>query len=418
MRYVFSSLTRCWRATTRRWSVTTAGERPIGYRGGHASPLRVPARSGLALGRDRGAATSLVAVLLGGGVLMGAGAIVVDVGQIYVERQELQSGADAAAFTLAKACVRTPSTCATQQSVVSSMANLNATDGHTRVKAICGSAILGLQRCPTAAVEADLTDCVGPPPTSTKYVEVHVVTETAGGHNVLPPSFSEALVGGDAHNGDTIGACARATWGVPGMIAGTAVTMSTCVWQEMTTNGYAPAPPAIASTTFEGAIYVHSSSQASQCPAGNTNSGWQAPGGFGWLEQNGPTVCSSTVDAQGNAHTDPGSNVPPGCINWFNNAIDQRTILWMPVFDAVQGSGSGVIFEVKGVSAFVITGYRLGGSNFRQSMLGGAAHNLCGGNANNDRCIMGYFTTGLMPTSSALVDGVPEYGALTIAMVG
>jgi uncharacterized membrane protein len=39
-----------------------------------------------------------LAVLLSGGVLFGMGAIVVDVGHLYVEREELQSGADAAGW--------------------------------------------------------------------------------------------------------------------------------------------------------------------------------------------------------------------------------------------------------------------------------------------------------------------------------
>ena len=43
-------------------------------------------------------------MLLGTGVLTGMGALVIDVGQIYQERAELQNGADAAALGVAKSC--------------------------------------------------------------------------------------------------------------------------------------------------------------------------------------------------------------------------------------------------------------------------------------------------------------------------
>src|SRR6266704_3179830 len=54
------------------------------------------------LGRDdRGAVGVLVAILMGGGVLLGMGAVVVDVGQLYSERAQLQNGADAGARAVA-----------------------------------------------------------------------------------------------------------------------------------------------------------------------------------------------------------------------------------------------------------------------------------------------------------------------------
>ena len=55
-------------------------------------------------GRDRRA----VAVLIGGGVLFGMGALVIDVGQLYQNRAELQNGADAAALAVAKSCAPAP----------------------------------------------------------------------------------------------------------------------------------------------------------------------------------------------------------------------------------------------------------------------------------------------------------------------
>jgi Flp pilus assembly protein TadG len=53
---------------------------------------------------ERGVVAVIVAILLGAGVLTGMVALVLDVGQIYQERAELQNGADAAALGVAKSC--------------------------------------------------------------------------------------------------------------------------------------------------------------------------------------------------------------------------------------------------------------------------------------------------------------------------
>src|SRR5439155_9603921 len=79
---------------------------------------------------ERGAIATLVLVLLGGGALTGAGALAIDVSQLYVEREELQSGADAAAQALAKKCAVSPSTYAAQATTAKSYADTNAKDEH------------------------------------------------------------------------------------------------------------------------------------------------------------------------------------------------------------------------------------------------------------------------------------------------
>ena len=65
---------------------------------------------------DGGAVATVVAILLAGGVLLGFLALVVDVGQIYVEREELQTGADAAVLAVAKACATAAPACASLRS--------------------------------------------------------------------------------------------------------------------------------------------------------------------------------------------------------------------------------------------------------------------------------------------------------------
>ena len=74
----------------------------------------------------------MVALLFGGGVLMGLGALVIDVGQLYQERAELQDGADAAALGVAKSCALGNCTQAGAVQVAVQLADDNASNRHDR----------------------------------------------------------------------------------------------------------------------------------------------------------------------------------------------------------------------------------------------------------------------------------------------
>ena len=89
---------------------------------------------------DRGAVATVFTLLLAGGVLLGVMALVVDVGQIYVERSELQSGADAAALAVARACATDAPECTPSgvRVIAEGYANDNASDDTSQVAEVCG----------------------------------------------------------------------------------------------------------------------------------------------------------------------------------------------------------------------------------------------------------------------------------------
>lgn len=155
--------------------------------------------------------TTLVGVLLGSGVLIPTAALVVDVGSIYVERGELQNGADAAAVAVAKGCVAGKCVngldLVAQTSSAKKMANANASDKKTAVTQVCGK-WAGLPACPPAP--KNLTACEGPTP-SGNYVEIRVRTETKTGSSLLPPTLARTFAGKSDYDGTSVGACARAT---------------------------------------------------------------------------------------------------------------------------------------------------------------------------------------------------------------
>ena len=160
--------------------------------------------------RDRGAVTVLVAVLLGFGVLLPVTALVIDVGSIYVESEELQSGADAAAMVVAQGCAAGKCVLAAditnERAVARSHASANAKDGHTAVTDICGN-WGSLPACTTQST-SQLSTCVGSKPTG-NYVEVRVATETSSGGTMLPPAFARSMVGNSTYKGTQVANCAR-----------------------------------------------------------------------------------------------------------------------------------------------------------------------------------------------------------------
>lgn len=170
-------------------------------------PLRLLRRD------DRGAVGVLIALLIGSGVLLGMAALVIDVGQIYQNRAELQNGADAAALAIARQCAL--GTCASGSALATAatFADSNAsalTQGTAGVSAVCGSD--GLGSC-SAYIGSGLTDCPADPTDDlVNFVDVQTETKLPSGSTLLPPVFGSTLVGNSTYDGTTVKACAQAEW--------------------------------------------------------------------------------------------------------------------------------------------------------------------------------------------------------------
>jgi Flp pilus assembly protein TadG len=356
--------------------------------------LRLERRDG-----DRGAITTLVAILLAGGVLLGMGALVVDVGQIVAEREQLQTGADAAAMAVARTCALTPASCGSL-SQAKSMASLEANDGANAVTVLCGSGP-NLTACPPQPT--NLTACIGSPPQNAHYVEVRTATLQSNGSTLLPPIFARTLLG-TSYAGTTVSACGRVAWGNPSSATNLAITLSVCEWNSMTSNG-------TVYPTAETTIYLHGT--GSTCAA--NPSGWDAPGGFGYISDSGSCTATVTILPSGGAitGTDPGSSASLACRDALAAAWAARTPLLIPVYDGVTGSGNNTVYHVVGFSEFVLTGFVVGGSAKARSWLTG--NYPCSG---SQRCLSGYWVTGLLPASGLTNFGGSNFGATVITLVG
>ena len=364
------------------------------------------------LGRDeRGAVGVLVAIFIGGGVLLGMGALAIDVGQLYQNRAELQNGADAAALAVADSCAL--SNCAPGLAAQYAPANASQLTGfNAGVDLVCGSGT-GMTACPASS--GTMVDCPAAPPAGTNYVDVHTSTRTGGGSTLLPPVFAKALLGNGSYQGSNVKACAQAEWGNPSTANTIAFTISACSWYVYTSDGNSfaqppPYPPNTAPTASQDHILFEHGSQGSTttgCPPYQP-SGQDAPGNFGWTADSG--TCSTFISS-GSYGGSTGASASGDCQTALQNAWANKTVVYLPVYSSISGTGAGVTYTLLGFAAFVITGYHITGS-FKASDWLNPANNCTGSNF----CIDGYFTHGLIPSTGGL--GGTGLGASIVELTG
>jgi Flp pilus assembly protein TadG len=362
---------------------------------------------------ERGVVAVIVGVLIGG-VMLGLGALVIDVGQLYSERATLQNGADAAALAVAKSCATSTCTASGALSTAVTYAGENSPDGVAGVSLVCGSGVLGACSAGTGA----LTDCPAVPtglPAGAGYVDVHTSTKTTGGGTVIAPVFGKELVGNGTYTGTTVLACAQAEWGgVPSTSLSTAFTISACEWSAATTNGtvYAQPPPYPPSTTpsstLDRQIKLRSTGTGTGCtsfPAPD-----DAVSKFGWVAETGG--CTEQISGTGVTTYgvyNSGASASPDCNTPLYDDAQDKTLINIPVYTSVTGTGASAVYNLKGIAAFVVTGYNVPGSTFNNYSDWLKYSNNCSGTT---YCINGYFVGTLMPIS-----GTPGPADLGLSMV-
>lgn len=380
---------------------------------------------------ERGAIGVLVTILIGTGVLLGMGALVVDVGQLYQNRAELQNGADAAALAVAKSCVA--GTCAASLATGYADANASALTGGTAyVNLVCGvngSGTVGAGACTGTA-----KGCPANPAAGTDYVDVQTSTELPNGSHLLPPVFARTLAGNGNYQGTTVYACAQAEWGAPATAGTISVTISACTWDQATggSTGQTPGtvfaqpppypPNSVPDASLDRVIYLHSTSGNGK--TGNPDgcitepAGADAPGNFGWTDDSGNcTVMISNNSYGGNT----GTSVSQDCADTIYNDWVNKTVVYIPVYidlipgsNLVSGNGTNATYTLKGFAAFVITGFNLPG--LKEHSLGSDWLNPDNNCSGSDFCINGYFTQGLIPSVGDL--GGTNLGTDIIKLTG
>ncbi|HEY3557485.1 MAG TPA: Tad domain-containing protein [Kribbella sp.] len=350
---------------------------------------------------ERGAVGILVGTLFATGVILGMAALTVDVGRLYVERADLQNGADAGSIAVAKTCV-SDSGC--KAPAASTYANSNAKDGSSAVTLVCGHDTNGgLPGCPAPAGTAG--DCPATPAASTTYVDVHTATMTSGGSSLLPPVFARSLPGNGGYQGRTVHACARAMWGPAAQSSQSlAMTLSLCAWTQATGG----TPPTYGTDVR---IFVRDAPNAPTC------GGMSAPGEFGWLSTSGNCTASIDLTQSGYvAGSDPGKNLSQACQDALVAYVANRTPIYIPIFDTTTGTGNGASYHLLGLAAFILTGYA-NMNPLKDAIPAPFTKSSCPNGSTTPSCIYGHFTQALVPVSTTIGTG-PNFGAIAIKLAG
>jgi hypothetical protein len=364
---------------------------------------------------DHGAAATLVVVLLAVGSLLGLGAVVLDYGSVMAERRQLQNGADAAALVLARDCADDPAACNPTSAAAAPWVDANDSgvdlSGDAAVHSVCSGAGVAVS-CASPGGGGALTSCLDPPTGLSSlwsgYVEVRAQT------SVVPPLMGQVF-GSPAKSA---AACARAAWGPVGSLAAAfPIAISACEYDYFRDAGaLAPAPQYGAGnprpSSREVSLILKTPDNANVpggCPA--SPPGGDRPGGFGYIDVDGS--CTAQIDAGGTVGADPGSSVPGVCDDLVRDSLE--TVIWIPVYDSVIGTGNTAEYHISGFAGFYLSGYRV------QSGIPadrGDIHNQCatGSAAGSMRCLFGWFVGGTPPGGT--IGPGTDFGASAVQIAG
>lgn len=408
--------------------------------------------------RDERGATALMVAIIVPVVLLGLGAIVINVGGWYVARGMDQNSADAAAVAVALTCAE--GACdASAADQYADGANNGQLAGEPWI--VCGTAP-GLTACDSAIENGQVCPVANESP----YVDVYVrpvdgtMNNPVGGTDQAVAACAQAAISGASSCADCV-----------------ALTISKCEWDINTNNGETFAtheegtdysngsPPSYidtiqarrADSRFDVSgsnIYVDAGIEDPQTPQGTASiagsettlfthgsdshgscggaaNGLNGPGQFGWLAGAGDPC---TAEISGSTYEgDPGNNPVKACADVFDDSRNDKKPIYMPVYTSVSGS----TYTLAGFAAFVVTGWDV--QQFeppdkkRDSLIAEAdtttgfphtKETYCGKppggftTSNSDVCISGYFTQALVSADEVGGSGGDDLGVTVVSLAG
>jgi hypothetical protein len=222
------------------------------------------------------------------------------------------------------------------------------------------------------------------------------------------------LAGNGSYRGSTVYACAQAEWGAPLTATGLGVTISACSWDAYTSLGasFAPAPPyppnPLPSASLDHVLQLHGTSKTTSTGCPTEPAGADGPGNFGWTSD---LLGNCTVTISSNTYGgNTGNNVSQDCRTALSNDWSSRSLVFIPIYVSISGTGNNATYTLKGFAAFVVTGYRMPGFS-QQDWLTGKLP--CTGST---FCLSGFFTQGLIPATGSL--GGTNLGAYIVKLTG
>lgn len=300
---------------------------------------------------QRGAVAVTVAILMV--VLIGFTAIAVDTGAIWLDRKELQNGADAAALALAQSCAQ--GACETDENTMAD----NYAEGNKRDANVT---VTGITHASTS---------------------VTVDVASTRSHWFAP------VLGQDSSD---IAASATASWGGIGGGWVSPFAVSICHLARIT-----QVPAVDVRFSLKG--------EDNDCMIGNPPTA--LPGGMNWLLTTNDD-CTLMTDLDGWAPGDTGNDGTgnANCDPLLRNLLGEELLI--PIFDDVRSNGANGEYHVAGYAVFQVHAYCL--NNSASTPWYGNTNNTDRKCTGSDRWIIGTFVKRVELNA---VGGGPDYGATT-----
>lgn len=361
-------------------------------------------------------------------VLIGAGAIVIDLGALYQERRTLQNSADSAALALAKECSVSTGCPGTYADDAGTYVDANADDGKSDYT-VCGSPEAGLPAC-----DPSVTPVL---PTGAEFVRVATSTRSADGSST---QVSFGLARALGFSGETVAASATVAWGGPGGLkSALPVTVSQCEYNYYdnlhglvsgTTLDNLLKTPRVYPSFTDAILRLHFGNSSDVTGCALTSPGSDGPGAFGWLtpdatqtsasgSQTTASGCTTTSDITGLFPANTGNGQPPCNITSLINHV-----VLVPIFDSTNGlTGNNLGYYMGFYAAFYVTGFQYpsSGKAYYSTVPGSGCTSPNGKNStsqitNSDTVICGYFVDDPTVLQNVGVGG-PDTGITVIQMI-
>lgn len=358
------------------------------------------------LRKDDGFSLVLVGILLV--LLLAFAGFAIDVGAMYQERRELRNGADAAALAIGQACAENPgdpqcSDDTGSDSLAQDYANFNAHDEHSGVDSVVIDTSPPDPYLMTVRVVTSAQDATGDPGLGLRFLRL----------------FGRQSV--------DVRANATAALGYPREAQTPPVIFSECEYG----SAYPGGPPTYPNVGNSNPVVLRllqgSVEEWPECPTGP--GGQDLPGGFGFVGDSNDGICEVQVLA-GTAYADVGADVPRDCQGpqgnrgqlLFDTLIGNGAIP-VPIFEQVTERPKS--YQVAGFAFFRVIAYDLGNKTFTYPKAADHDPTFPGGydcpdNPETpgpdpeDRCIYGYFTTGVIPVGEF---GGGYFGAILVRLI-
>lgn len=362
---------------------------------------------------ERGAFAVLFSILFGMGLLVIVSYLVIDGGNIAIERRVLQNVAESSAIALAKECALSIPNCRTS-TTPSLISNINSPDGKTRLTEVC---IKGTNQNsqPCEMPNGAKLDCSTLPAGTSNFVRIRTQTQSE------TSNYIESLFGNQDQY--QLNGCAQAIWGNAASAQVYApFAFSICQWASSgeslrVIDEFLPNQGVNTCTfTFQdllgqsftrtgisgwASINLRSSgiplqNQASEaCPDPSTD----MPATL----RIGDVIAGVTRDVSSSNYCED-SNLINKVNVWLNKLV------YLPLVSTVKLSGLATEHIVEAFSGFELTGYSIKGTR------GGSYPN---GNwcPNNKNCLYGKFVSTLSPASDVSINpGNPNIGLQAIRL--